>query len=156
MGDLQIDQTGVLTPCSACGKTNRLRYTTLGKTTRCGHCSTALPAPSSPVDVPSAAVFDALVRESPLPVVVDFWAPWCPPCRAVAPELEKVARKAAGEYLVVKVDTEAVPELGQRFNVRSIPTMAVFQGNREVARTTGARPAEAIDTFVRAAVHSHA
>ena len=70
-------------------------------------------------------------------MVVDFWAPWCGPCRMVAPELERVAAANAGRLIVVKVNTDAVPELGDRFRIRSIPTMAVFDGGKEVARTTG-------------------
>jgi thioredoxin 2 len=79
---------------------------------------------------------------------VDYWAPWCGPCRAVAPEMEKVARKSAGRLLVIKVNTDEVPELGDRYTIRSIPTMAVFHRGAEVGRTSGARPAAAIETFV--------
>lgn len=85
-------------------------------------------------------------------MVVDFWAPWCGPCRAVAPELEKVARAAAGEFLVVKVNTDALPDVSERFRIRSIPTMAVFRGGSEVTRTAGARPAADIQAFVRQAL----
>jgi thioredoxin 2 len=85
-------------------------------------------------------------------VVVDFWAPWCGPCRMVAPELVKVAASNAGRYLVVKVNTDELPELGDRFAIRSIPTMAVFADGREVARTAGARPAADIEAFIRQAV----
>ncbi len=145
------DERGVMTPCPSCGKMNRIAYRSLGKAARCGQCSTALTNPAGPIDIPSADVFETLTRESALPVVVDFWAPWCGPCRMVAPELEKVARQAAGEFLVVKVNTDAVPELGERFRVRSIPTMAVFHEGREVTRTAGARPASDILEFVRRA-----
>ncbi|MGH9349088.1 MAG: thioredoxin TrxC [Vicinamibacterales bacterium] len=152
MGALQLDNRGVLTTCSSCGQTNRLPYAGLGKTTRCGQCKTPLRAPDAPIEVPSADAFDALVRTSSLPVVVDFWAPWCGPCRMVAPEIEKVAKGTAGDLLVVKVNTEALPELGERFGIRSIPTMAVFREGREVTRTAGARPAADIQAFVRQAL----
>ena len=156
MGALQLDIRGVLTQCPSCGKTNRLSYAALGKPTRCGGCKTNLPAPDAPVDVPAAGAFEALLRSSRLPIVVDFWAPWCGPCRMVAPEIEKVARHAAGEFLVVKVNTEALPDIGAQFGVRSIPTMAVFSDGREVTRTAGARPAADIEAFVRQALFQRA
>ncbi len=152
MSALQLDERGVLAPCNACGKRNRLGFAHLGRSTRCGHCRTVLAAPSEPIEVTSAPLFDALVRDSALPVVVDFWAPWCGPCRMVAPELEKVARTLGGEFLIVKVDTDAVPALGERHRIRSIPTMAVFYRGREITRTSGARPAPAIEAFVRGAL----
>jgi len=93
-------------------------------------------------------VFDALVAGSPLPVVVDFWAPWCGPCRTMAPELEKAAQRLAGRALTVKVNTDAEPELGQRFRIMSIPTIAVFRDGREVTRAAGARPAADIEALV--------
>ena len=152
MGALKLDNRGVLTTCSSCGKTNRVPYASLQKTPRCGNCKSPLPAPAAPIAVPSAEIFDALVHASSIPIIVDFWAPWCGPCHMVAPELEKVAAAAPGEMLVVKIDTEALPELGERFRVRSIPTMAVFRDGREVARTAGARPAADIQAFVRQAL----
>ena len=109
--------------------------------TRCGKCKTALPAAAEPVEVHNEREFDALVRDATNPVVVDFWAPWCGPCRMVAPELARVAAANAGRLVVVKVNTDEVPELGERFRIRSIPTMAVFRGGKEIARTSGAMPA---------------
>jgi thioredoxin 2 len=105
-------------------------------------------APSEPIPVPTEAIFEVLTTQSRLPVLVDFWATWCPPCRMVAPELEKVARARAGRALVTKVDTEALPNLSARFDVRSIPTLAVFSQGREVKRTAGAMPAEAIEQLL--------
>ena len=148
MSNLKLDQGGVLVACASCGKTNRIRYSSLGASTRCANCHVALSPPAEPVEVLDAAAFDALISGSSLPVVVDFWAPWCGPCRMMAPELEKVAKEAAGQWLVAKVDTEAVPELGERFLIRSIPTLALFRGGREVNRVAGARPAADIRMFV--------
>lgn len=138
---LSSDDRGVLTACPACGKTNRLSYDALDRAIRCGHCKTPLPAASRPVDVPTVQAFDALIARSPVPVVVDFWAAWCGPCRMMAPEVEKVAQTLAGKALVVKVDTEALPGLGERFQIRSIPTLMVFRGGQVVSRESGARPA---------------
>jgi len=154
MSLLKLDKDGVQTPCPACGKTNRLRFPTLASSSRCASCQRALPKAGEPVEVPDAETFDALVASSSLPVVVDFWAPWCGPCRMMAPELAKVARASAGEWLIVKVNTDSVPELGERFRIRSIPTLAVFQGGKEVNRTAGARPAADIRNFVTLQVGS--
>ena len=152
MSALRLDEKGVLVTCPSCGKTNRLPYGGLGKQTRCGGCKAALNTPAAPIDVPSAAAFDAVLQRSVLPVVVDFWAPWCGPCRMVAPELEQVARTGAGEFLIVKVDTQALPDVGERFRIRSIPTMAIFRDGREVTRSAGARPAADILALVRQAL----
>jgi thioredoxin 2 len=147
---LQIDDRGVIVACSGCGRRNRVPYA--AREAKCGGCGAALGPRGAPLDVPDAPAFDALISASPIPVLVDFWAPWCAPCRVVAPELERVAAANAGRLYVAKVNTDAVPELGERFRIRSIPTMAVFEGGREVSRTSGARPAPEIEGFVRQAL----
>jgi thioredoxin 2 len=147
---LSMDDRGVIVSCASCGRNNRVPFA--AHEAKCGGCGTLLSAPAEPIDVPTAAAFEALVSAAGVPVVVDFWAPWCGPCRMVAPELQKVAASTAGRYLIVKVNTDAVPELGDRFRIRSIPTMAVFEGGKEVARTSGARPAADIEAFVRQSV----
>jgi thioredoxin 2 len=152
MGALSLDDQGVLVACPSCDKTNRLAYQALGKPTRCGNCKTTLTAPAEPIDAPTSSAFQTVLHKASLPIVVDFWAPWCGPCRMVAPELEKVARSAAGEFLVIKVNTEALPEVGDQFRIRSIPTMAVFRDGREVTRSAGARPAAEILALVRQAL----
>ena len=149
--DANFDDRGVIIACKACGQKNRLMYERLGTEVRCAECKQPLSA-SDPLIVGTSADFDRLIGRSPLPVLVDYWAPWCGPCRMVAPELQKVAVRQAGRVLVVKVNTDELPDLGQRFGIRSIPTLAIFSRGREVSRASGARPAPEIEKWLEQAV----
>src|SRR5215475_5204149 len=105
MAAATFDDRGIVVVCPHCGQKNRLAYARLGDPVRCGQCKQLLPALDAPIDVTSAADFDRLIAASSLPIVVDFWAPWCGPCRMVAPEMQKVASRRAGRAIVIKINT---------------------------------------------------
>ena len=151
-----LDGRGVIVPCASCGTGNRLAYATLDKKTRCAKCKAPISSPDTPLEVPDGATFDAAASTSALPLVVDFWADWCGPCRMVAPELEKVARTHAGQWLVVKVDTDQLTDIAARYKIRSLPTLAVIYHGRELARIAGVRPAAEIERFVAGAAAGEA
>jgi thioredoxin 2 len=134
-----IDAEGILSVCPRCGQKNRTPFTHVGQRGRCGTCKAPLPALSSPIEIDTQAHFEALVANCSVPVLVDFWAPWCTPCRTVAPEMEKVAVAETGRLLVVKVNTENLPGLSRRFEIHSIPTMMVFLHGKEMGGAAGAR-----------------
>lgn len=131
--------------CGSCTKANRLPPARIAERARCAACKAPLLPLSRPIPIRDANDFDELVRRSPIPVLVDFWAAWCGPCRMVAPEVEKIAAGRVGDVVVAKVDTEALPEIAGRFDIRSIPTLIVFRGGREARRITGALPARSIE-----------
>jgi thioredoxin 2 len=115
----------IIRSCTSCGKPNRIPAKHLADTGRCGACKSPLPAMAEPIEV-GAEEFDEVIRESKVPVLVDFWAAWCGPCQMAAQHVVQVARELAGQAVVLKVDTERSPEVAARFNVRGIPNFAVF------------------------------
>jgi thioredoxin 2 len=126
----------VIRTCSHCGTQNRIPAKFLASTGRCGSCKSPLP----PIAEPLAAdeqLFDEIVKTSPVPVLVDFWAGWCRPCLAAAPEVARTAANMAGKAVVLKVDTEKYPQLAGRFNVSSIPNFVVLSGGRVVSQQAG-------------------
>jgi thioredoxin 2 len=133
--------------CSACGQENRVPARHLAHAGKCGACKAPLPPLSEPLDV-DQATFDEIVAQAGVPVLVDFWASWCGPCRMVAPEVKKAAARLAGKAVVLKVDTERNPELSARFAVQSIPSFAVFSGGRRVSQQAGAMNQERLVALV--------
>jgi thioredoxin 2 len=136
--------------CDSCGKSNRVPAEHLADTGRCGACKAELPPVAEPIDA-DRDTFDEIVQGARVPVLVDFWAAWCGPCRMAAPEVKKVAAEMASQAIVVKVDTEKWPDLAQRYNVMSIPNFVVIKDGQTVLQRPGLTDHRQMSEWLRTA-----
>jgi len=132
--------------CPSCGAVNRVAPAKIDQKPTCGRCKTPLGLPDAPVEVDDADL-QALVRASPVPVLVDFWAPWCGPCRVVAPHLADLAKRQRGRLVVAKLNTDEHKQTAAELRIQAIPTLAVYKGGRLVDRVAGALMGPQLEQF---------
>lgn len=136
--------------CSECGKKNRVPATHLADVGNCGHCKAALPPVAAPLEV-SDAELEELRQSARVPLLVDFWASWCGPCRMAAPEIARLAESMKGRALVVKVNTDEHPAAAARYGVRGIPNFVVLSQGKVVQQNAGLAPAKVMEGWLQQA-----
>jgi thioredoxin 2 len=138
----------VILRCASCGTKNRVRLDKISSLPRCGRCRKQIRIPDRAIDIGEGELMQEVLRET-IPTAVDFWAPWCGPCRMMGPILNDIAKQYAGRIKVVKINSDENPSLSMRYGIQGIPTLLLFRDGKEVDRLIGAAPKSQILRFLR-------